>query len=383
MTHALDGVRVLELARFQAGPRGGMILSDLGAEVIKIEPLGGEETRRHPPVVRGQSVYFTVYNRGKKSVCLDLRSEAGKVVFASLVRKADVVLENFRPGVMRAMGFDYERLRALNASVILVSVSGFGQYGPYTDRPAFDPLGQAMSGLMALTGQPVGQPLGTASSVVDRYTALHATIGTLAALRHRERTGEGQVVDVCLLDSALTMVEIPTSYYLATGAEGGEGGRPPYRALDGWVVISAAGREMAARLMRIVQGEDAEVDTTPLPGSSVADHRRARVEQWCAGHRVEEICATLMEAGVPVAPVRTIPEVAVDPHLWEREMLVKMDDPVAGEMYVPGLTIKMSKTPGRLGPVPTPGQHTDEVLRDVLGYDDPTIQALREQGVVR
>jgi len=382
MSLALDGVRVLELARFQAGPRGGMILSDLGAEVIKIEALGGEETRRHPPMVRGQSVYFTVYNRGKKSVCLDLRSAQGKEVFAALVRKSDIVLENFRPGVMRAMGFDYERLRALNAGIILVSVSGFGQYGPYTDRPAFDPLGQAMSGLMSLTGQPVGQPLGTASSVVDRYTALHATIGTLAALRHRERTGEGQVVDVCLLDSALTMVEIPTSYYLATGQEGGEGGRPPYRAKDGWVVISAAGRDMAVRLMRLVQGDGAEVDTTPLPGSSAADHRRAKVEQWCREHTVEEICAALMAAGVPVAPVRTIPEVAKDPHLWEREMLVKMDDPVAGEMYVPGVTIKLSKTPGRLGPVPTPGEHTDQVLRDILGYDTPTIDTLRQQGVV-
>src|SRR5215472_8573492 len=260
MPSCLDGIRVLELARFQAGPRGGMILSDLGAEVIKIEPFGGEETRKHPPMVRGQSVYFSVYNRGKKSVCIDLRSAEGKEVFAALVKKSDVVLENFRPGVMRAMGFDYERLRAINSAIILVSVSGFGQYGPYTDRPAFDPLGQAMSGLMSLTGQPIGQPLGTASSVVDRYTSLHATIGTLAALRHRDRTGEGQLVDVCLLDSALTMVEIPTSYYLATGEEGGEGGRPPYRAKDGWVVISAAGREMAGRLMRIVAGGDGEVD---------------------------------------------------------------------------------------------------------------------------
>jgi len=148
MSLALDGVRVLELARFQAGPRGGMILSDLGAEVIKIEPPGGEETRRHPPIVRGQSVYFSVYNRGKKSLCLDLRNPQGKEIFAALVEKADIVLENFRPGVMRAMGFDYERLRALNPGIILVSVSGFGQYGPYRDRPAFDSLGQAMSGLM-------------------------------------------------------------------------------------------------------------------------------------------------------------------------------------------------------------------------------------------
>jgi len=379
MSGALDGVRVLELARFQAGPRGGMLLSDLGADVIKIEPPGGEETRRHPPMVRGQSVYFSVYNRGKKSVCLDLRHPKGKEVFAALVPKADVVLENFRPGVMKAMGFDYERLRALNAGIILVSVSGFGQYGPYRDRPAFDSLGQAMGGLMTLTGQLDGHPIGTASSVVDRYTALHATIGTLAALRHRERTGEGQVVDVCLLDSALTMVEIPTSYYLATGAEGGEGGRPPYKARDGWVVIAAAGRDMAGRLMKIVGGP---ADDTPLAGSSPAGERRAKIEAWCAAHSVEDIVKELLAAGIPVAPVRTIPEVAKDPHLWEREMLVKRDDAVAGEMYLPGATIKLSKTPARVGTVPTPGQHTDEVLGALLGYDGSALEALRASGAI-
>ncbi len=379
MTGCLDGVRVLELARFQAGPRGGLLLSDLGAEVVKIEPPGGEETRRHPPLVRGQSVYFSVYNRGKKSVCLDLRSAEGKDVFAALVPKADIVLENFRPGVMAAMGFDYARLHELNPGVILVSVSGFGQYGPYRDRPAFDSLGQAMGGLMALTGQTEGHPVGTASSVVDRYTALHATIGALAALRHRERTGEGQVVDVCLLDSALTMVEIPTSYYLATGAEGGEGGRPPYRASDGWVVIAAAGRDMAARLMTIVGGP---ADDTPLAGSSPGGARRVKIEAWCAGHTMEEICTALGEAGIPVAPVRAIPEVAKDPHLWEREMLVKVDDPVAGELYLPGPTIKLSKTPARVGPVPTPGQHTDEVLGRLLGYSRATLAALRQAGAI-
>jgi crotonobetainyl-CoA:carnitine CoA-transferase CaiB-like acyl-CoA transferase len=375
----LDGIRVLELARFQAGPRGGMLLSDLGAEVIKIEPPGGEETRRHPPMVRGQSVYFSVYNRGKKSVCLDLRRAEGKEVFAALVPRADIVLENFRPGVMATMGFDYERLRALHPGIILVSVSGFGQYGPYRDRPAFDSLGQAMGGLMALTGQVVGQPVGTASSVVDRYTALHATIGALAALRHRERTGEGQLVDVCLLDSALTMVEIPTSYYLATGQEGGEGGRPPYRAKDGWVVIAAAGRDMAARLMKIVGGPD---DDTPLAGSSPAGDRRAKIDAWCAAHTVDEVVATLLEAGIPVAPVRTIPEVAKDSHLWEREMLVKRQDPIAGEMYLPGATVKLSKTPARVGTVPTPGQHTDEVLGGLLGYGRERLQELRGVGAI-
>ena len=374
MTGALDGVRVLELARFQAGPRGGMLLSDLGAEVIKIEKPGGEETRLSPPMVRGQSVYFSVYNRGKKSICLDLRSARGKEVFAALVPKADIVLENFRPGVMKAMGFDYERLRALNQGVILVSVSGFGQYGPYTERPAFDSLGQAMSGLMTLTGQLEGKPIGTATSVADRYTALHATIGTLAALRHRDRTGEGQLVDVCLLDSALTMVEIPTSYYLSTGQEGGEGGRPPYKTKDGYVVIAAAGRHMASSLMKIVGGPD---DDTPLAGSSPAADRRAKIDQWCAARTSEEACAALQAAGIPSAPVRTIPEVAKDPHTWEREMLVKIDDAVAGEMYVPGVTVKMSKTPGRVGPVPTPGQHTDELLTGLLGYDAAKLSALR------
>src|SRR5438093_9241023 len=375
----LDGVRILELARYQAGPRGGMILSDLGAEVIKIERPGGEETRTHPPMVRGQSVYFSVYNRGKKSVCLNLRNPRGQEIFAALVERSDVVLEHFRPGVIAKMGVGYERLRELNPGIILVSVCGFGQFGPYTERPAFDPLGQAMSGLMTLTGQRDGKPIGTASSVVDRYTALHATIGTLAALRHRERTGEGQVVDVCLLDSALTMVEIPTSYYLATGAEGGEGGRPPYKARDGWVVIAAAGRDMAGRLMKIVGGP---ADDTPLAGSSPAGERRAKIEAWCAAHSVEDIVKELLAAGIPVAPVRTIPEVAKDPHLWEREMLVKRDDAVAGEMYLPGATSKHSKTPARAGTVPTPGQHTDEVLGALLGYDGSALEALRASGAI-
>src|SRR5499427_5610832 len=382
MVGSLEGMRVLELARYQAGPRGGMILSDLGAEVIKIEKIGGEETRRSEPVVRGQSVYFSVYNRGKKSLCIDMRTERGKEIFAALVPKADIVLQNFRPGVMEKMGFGYERLCQLKPDIILVSVSGFGQYGPYRDRPAFDPLGQAMSGLMSLTGAPVGRPLGAATSLVDRYTSLHATIGTLAALRHRDRTGEGQVVDCCLMDSALTMVEIPTSYYLATGEEGGESGRPPYNAKDGHVVISASGSAMATRLMRIATGDDnaAAGGWTNRVGQD--DPRKQAVARWCAENTVDHIVKTLLDAEIPVAPVKTIPQVAEDPHLWEREMLVKMEDPVAGEMYLPGATIKMSKTPGRIGPVPTPGQHTDEILTRLLGYDRATLEELRRAEVI-
>ena len=379
MNLSLSGIRVLELARYQAGPRGGMIMSDLGAEVIKIERLGGEETRKNPPVVRGQSIYFTVYNRGKKSLCLDMRTAEGKSLFTDLVKKSDVVLENFRPGTMAAMGFAYEQLKQINPGIVLTSVSGFGQYGPYTDRPAFDPLGQAMSGLMDLTGKPVGQPLGVASSVVDRYTALHATIGTLAALRHRDRTGEGQLVDVCLLDSALTMVEIPAAYYLATGEEGGEGGRPPYKTKDGHVVISATSRDMAARLMTLVTGSAG--DTSPIVSSLGGDRRRA-LDAWCATRSTDEIVTALLDQGVPVAPVKTIPEVVKDPHMWAREMMVKIDDPVAGEIYAPGVTVKMSATPGKVGPVPTPGQHTDEILSGVLDLSAEKIAALRLAKIV-
>src|SRR5436309_2461977 len=382
MAGSLDGIRVLELARYQAGPRGGMILSDLGAEVIKIEKLGGEETRKSEPLVRGQSVYFSVYNRGKKSMCLDLRTERGKEIFAALVPTADMVLQNFRPGVMEKMGFGYDRLCELKRDIILISVSGFGQYGPYRDRPAFDPLGQAMSGLMSLTGAPVGTPLGAATSLVDRYTSLHATIGALAALHHRDKTGEGQVVDCCLLDSGFTMVEIPLSYYLATGQEGGEGGRPPYKAKDGHVVISASGRVMATKLMQIATGDENAKAEGYTSRVGQDDPRKVAVAKWCEQNTVDHIVSTLLAAEIPVAPVKTIPQAAEDPHLWEREMLVKMPDAVAGEMYLPGATIKMSKTPGRVGHVPTPGEHTDEVLSSLLGYDRTTLDELRQAKVI-
>ena len=382
MVGSLEGIRVLELARYQAGPRGGMILSDLGAEVIKIEKLGGEETRKSEPMVRGQSVYFTVYNRGKKSLCLDMRTERGKEIFAALVPTADIVLQNFRPGVMEKMGFGYDELCKLKRDIILCSVSGFGQYGPYRDRPAFDPLGQAMSGLMSLTGAPVGQPLGAATSLVDRYTSLHATIGTLAALHHRDKTGEGQVVDCSLLDSGFTMVEIPLSYYLATGEEGGEGGRPPYKCKDGHVVISASGRAMATRLIQIATGNESASVEGWTSRAGLEDPRKVAVQKWCAANTVDHVVSTLLAAEIPAAPVKTIPQAAEDPHLWEREMLVKMPDALAGEIHVPGATIKMSKTPGRVGHVPTPGEHTDEVLSGLLGYNAATLRELREAKVI-
>jgi crotonobetainyl-CoA:carnitine CoA-transferase CaiB-like acyl-CoA transferase len=184
------------------------------------------------------------------------------------------------------------------------------------------------------------------------------------------------------LDSGFTMVEIPLSYYLATGQEGGEAGRPPYKAKDGYVVISASGREMASRLMQIATGDanaKAEGYTSRVGHD---DPRKVAVAKWCEENTVHHIVSTLLAAEIPVAPVKTIPQAAEDPHLWEREMLVKMPDALAGELHVPGATIKMSKTPGRVGPVPTPGQHTDEILSSLLGYDHATLAELRREKVI-
>ncbi len=383
MAGCLDGIRVLELARYQAGPRGGMVLSDLGAEVIKIEKLDGEETRKSSPMVKGQSLYFSVYNRGKKSLCLDLRQDAGRAVFLDLLKTADMVLENFRPGTLEQMGLGYDALIKVKPDIILIRVTGFGQHGPYRDRPAFDHQGQAMSGLMTLTGQLEGKPIGTAFSLIDRTTALHATIGALAALRHRDQTGEGQVIDVCLMDAALTMVEIPTSYYLATGQQGGESGRPAYRAKDGWVMITPASRKLAGRLFEMIGHKNMEVPTGQKNTSgSFFGPQNPLLADWCLQHTVAEICEKAAAIDVPVAPVNTIPQVAQDPHLWQREMLVKVEDTHAGELHVPGLSIKFSKTPGKLGPVPTAGQHTDEILSGLAGYDETKIERLRAEKVI-
>jgi crotonobetainyl-CoA:carnitine CoA-transferase CaiB-like acyl-CoA transferase len=377
----LDGIRILELARYQAGPRCGMVLSDMGAEVIKLEKLGGEDTRKSRPVVKGQSIYFTVYNRGKKSMCLDLRKDAGKAVFFELLKTADMVLENFRPGTLEKMGLDYDNLIRVKPDIILIRVSGFGQYGPYKERAAFDPLGQAMSGLMMLTGaQTTGGPVGTAFSLIDRISSLHAAIGALGALHHRRETGQGQVIDVCLMDSAMTTVEIPASYYLATGKEGGEQGRQPYQAKDGFIVVSPGSSPQLRKRVYEMMGVEDKGDVQPAGGSLF--FRMPALADWIRERSVEEAYGKLVAIGVPAAPIRTVPQAVKDPHVWERENLVKVEDALAGELYVPGLSIKFSKTPGRLGPVPTPGQHTDEILSRLPNFDSARIAQLRAQKVI-
>ena len=386
MNGCLTGIRVLELARYQAGPRAGLLMSDMGAEVIKVEKVGGEETRRHAPFVNGTSVYFTSYNRGKKSITLNMRSEEGKGLFRELVKGADVVLENFRPGIIAKMGFGYEVLKEVQPDIILTSVSGFGQYGPYRDRPAFDPLGQAMSGLMELTGMSEGHPVLTGSPIIDRVTSLHACIGTLGALLHRQMTGEGQVVEVCLLDSGITLTEIALSHYLGTGTGPEDYYRAVYMAQDGYVMISVTSNALWARLFNALGRSDLAEDPAYL-GMGIDENkekeRREILREWVASKLVEEIVETLVEADVPVGPVQSIAQMAQDPHLKEREMLMEVaNEDSSGTIMAPGLSIKFSETKGRVGKVPAPGEHNKEILGELLGLSEERLTQLRQDGIV-
>jgi crotonobetainyl-CoA:carnitine CoA-transferase CaiB-like acyl-CoA transferase len=387
MAGCLDGIKVLDLGRYQAGPRGAMILADLGAEVIKVEAPGGDESRG-----LGR-VYWSAYNRGKKSITLNLRSEKGKALLRTLVPKVDMLLQNFRPGVMDAMGFGYETLKQLNPGLVLINVSGFGQQGPYKHRPAYDPIGQAMSGLMSFTGPPDGPPIMTNSPIIDRITALHATIGALAALHRRDVTGQGQSLDVCLLDTGFTLMEIPIAQYLLTGNEPQRHGNRPggiapsnsYLAKDGWVYILAVPQDMWARFCKGIGREELLSD----PRFASIAGRGAHIEEidalvsaWVRDKTVAEVVEILERAEIPVGPVHTIAQAAHDPHLWERKMLVETEDPETGRTFVPGLTVKFSDTPGAIGPIPRPGEHNEEVYCGLLGYNPEDLAKWQKEGLI-
>ena len=387
MAGCLDGIRVLDLGRYQAGPRCAMILADLGAEVIKVEEPGGDESRG-----LGR-VYWSAYNRGKKSITLNLRSEQGKSLLRALVPKVDMLLQNFRPGVMDAMGFGYETLKQLNPRLILINVSGFGQHGPYKHRPAYDPLGQAMSGLMSITGFPDDPPVLTNSPIIDRITALHATIGALGALHHRDMTGQGQSLDVCLLDTGYTLMEIPIAQYLLTDKEPQRNGNRPggispcntFKAKDGWVYLLAVPQDMWGRFCRGIGREELLADQrfTSIAGRSAHSAEiDALTAEWVKEKTVAEVVAILEKAEVPVAPVHTVAQAAHDPHLHERKMLIEAEDPEAGRTFVPGLTVKFSHTPGEVGPIPRPGQHNEEVYGHLLGCTPEDLRRWETEKVI-
>jgi crotonobetainyl-CoA:carnitine CoA-transferase CaiB-like acyl-CoA transferase len=388
MAGCLDGVRVIDLGRYQAGPRCSMVLGDLGAEVIKVEAApDGDESRQLG------LVYWSQYNRGKKSITLNLRSVRGLTILKELVRKSDMLLQNFSPGVMDEMGLGYEVLKELNPGIIMINVSGFGQYGPYRDRRAFDPIGQAMAGVMYDTGSENEPPMRCGPPVIDRITALHATIGALAALHRRDVTGMGQALDVSLLDSAFTLMEIPIAQYLTTGREPQRNGNRAgalapantYRARDGWVYVIAVQQKMWERFCRAAGRSDLAADpraSSVHSRASNTDWVDQQVAAWVKDRTVAEVVEKLAPAGVPVAPVQTIAQAAEDPHLWQRQMLVEADDRKGSKTFVAGLTVKFSETPGAVGPIPNPGEHNREIFCELLGHNPSELEAWRAEGVI-
>ncbi len=387
---ALEGIRVLDLGRYQAGPRASLVMARLGAEVIKVEGPGGDESRDHGPFVRGQSAYWVQYNSGKKSLGLNLRTEEGKEVLRGLVKVSDILVQNFRPGTIAKMGFSYENLRKLNKGIIMVNVSAYGQYGPYSSRIGFDPIGQAISGMMMLTGFEGMPPITTANPIIDRITSLHACIGALAALHERKTSGEGQCVDVCLADTGYTMTEIQCSAFLGSGEDtprkgNGRGTSNVYQTSDGWVLLSAQSNNIWPRFCAVIEkpewAEDPRFATRSARDAN-ADAITEELEEWFKARTVKEAVGLIADEGIPCQAVNRIPDAATDPHLHEREILVEAPDPVAGTIHVSGKNIKLSRSGVVVGSAPTAGQHTREILMSLLGYSDEKIDGLESAGAL-
>jgi len=390
----LDGVRVLDMTRVLAGPYCGMLLADMGAEVIKIElPGRGDDSRRNGPFVNGESAYYMNLNRNKRGMTLNLKSEEGKRVFKELVKKSDIVLENYRPGVMKRLGLNYEELKKVNPSIIYGAASGFGQYGPYSQRAGYDILGQAMSGLMSTSGWPGGDPTRTGTAMSDVLGGLNLCVGVLAAYVNRLKTGEGEMVDVSLVDSTVSSLEIINMIYLCTGRVPTRIGNryeaiAPYdsfKAKDGMVIIACGNDKLYNALKGVLQIPEMEDEKFASNALRVENHAALKpiIEAWTLQRTISEVVDTLLAAGIPSGPINTIDMVVNDPHIaGAREMFVDLPHPVAGPMKVTGNQLKFTNRPVHIDtPAPTLGQHTEEILTDVLGMSREEYLKLAESDV--
>jgi len=389
----LEGIRVLDLSRVLTGPFCSMILADLGAEVIKVEMPGtGDDTRAWgPPFLANESAYFLCLNRNKKSIVLDLKSEKERAVVLELAKKSDVFLENFSPGVTEKLGVDYEKVRKANPRIVYCSISGFGQTGPYRNRPAYDIVLQAMGGLMAITGEPDRPPIRIGVAITDIGAGMYAAIAILAALIVREKTENGQWIDISLLDGTVSWMTYMAANYFATGKipERMGSAHPtivPYQCfetMDRKHLILAVGNDRLWRnLCRALNlrdlAEDPRFETNPERVKNRAQLIPRLSEVFLSKTR-DDMLQILMREDVPCAPVYTMDEVFSDPQVLHRGMLVEMEHPTAKKIKQIGSPMKFSETPVRIeAPPPLLGQHTEYVLRKVLGYTDEDVRRFRE-----
>ncbi|MBI4233833.1 MAG: CoA transferase [Chloroflexi bacterium] len=397
MAAPLEGVLVLDLSWILSGPFCTMILGDLGAEVIKVERPGvGDGARGTGPFVDGDSAYFMSINRNKKSVTLNLGVPRGRELFLGLVKKADVVVENFTPGTMKRLGLDYEVLSGVNAALIYCAISGFGQTGPYADRPALDIIVQAMGGVMSITGEPGGPPVRPGTSMGDITAGLFAAIGICSALYERNRSGRGQMLDLSMLDSQVAVLENAFARYFATGEVPRALGTrhpaaTPFQAFptrDGWMVVAIFGGNpthwplFCAAIGRVELIDDPRFQTSWSRTQHV-DILEPIIREAMRQRTTMEWLGELLPQGIPCGPVSSVDQVASDPQVLYRRMFVELPHKRLGTWRYVNTPIKHSRTPGGVRQQPPDlGEHTEEVLSRFLGLSPQEVEAMRREGVV-
>ena len=397
MNKALEDIVVLDLTRVLAGPYCTMMLADYGAEVIKIEvPEKGDDTRAFGPLKNGASMYYANVNRGKKGVTLNLKNPKGRRLFLEMVKKADVVVENYRPGVMEKLELGYETLQKINSQIIYAAVSGFGCYGPNSRRPGYDIIAQATGGLMSITGEPGGHGIRVGNAMGDVLGGMNLTIGILMALHARNLTGKGQRVDVSLVDSVVASLETGTQRFFASGKQPELMGNRyaaayPYdsfNAEDGSFVIGCGNDKLFTLfctkvLMQPQLLEDPRFATN-LKRCEYHDELKPIIEEWSCKHTVDEAVDLLNAAGVPAAPINGLKRVTEDEHIVKaREMFVALPHPIIGDMKVNGNPVKLLATKADISrPAPSLGQDNVAVYGKLLGLDEQTLEELKKEKMI-
>jgi crotonobetainyl-CoA:carnitine CoA-transferase CaiB-like acyl-CoA transferase len=391
----LAGVRVIDFTRILAGPFGSMFLGDMGAEVIKVEePAKGDDTRGWPPFVGGEATYFLAVNRSKKSLTLNMKAPEGQAILRRLIAKADVVLENFRPGTMDRLGFGYDAMRAVNPRLVYCAISGFGESGPEASRPGYDLIVQGESGVMDLTGFPDGPPVKVGNSIADLVAGMAAAQGITLALLARERTGRGQKVEIGMLDVMAALLTYQAGLYWNGGGQPKRRGNQhpsivPYevfQARDGYLTLGVANNSLWEKTCRALErpelGRDPRFDTE---ANRVANRDRLipALNEIFGTRPADEWLARLEAAGVPAGKIKTVAEVCESPHLRARGMIVRLPHPKAGTITVMGVPVRLGETPGAATTAPPLlGQHTDEILTRLLRIPKARVDKLRAAGVV-
>ena len=396
MKGALEGIRVIELAQIMAGPTCGMLLADMGADVIKVEKLpGGDDTRSYSePSIAGESAAFMILNRNKRGMAVNLKTPGGLEVVKKLIANADVVTENYRKGTLEKLGLGYDVLKEINPRLIYCAISGYGRTGPYADKGGFDLIAQGFAGLMSITGEPGRPPAKSGTSVADINAGIFAALGIVSALVARGRTGKGQVVETSLMEAAVQQTFWQAAIFFATGVNSGPSGSAhiltaPYQAFptaDGWINIGGANQSNWERIGKVIGRPELAGDPrfrtnsdrmrnldalTPIIGDALKARTSA---EWIRDFE---------EAGVPVGPVNRIGDMLADPQVAAREMVVEVEHPKAGKTKALGHPIKFSDTPGKIErPAPLLGEHTREVLAE-LGYSGADVERLVAEGAVR